>query len=182
MAGIIGQIKKLITLNKHKMSSEGTNYRAVYKSDHLGVIDLEEMIERGTPLIFTIKEVKQLFGTKVAGKQIDANIAFFKEQVKPLVLNSTNAKVLKNLSNSSHIENWSNMRIEVYIDHSVKMKGQVVGGVRIKERKVEDKKEMNENHPKWEELKIKVQENGTTLEQIRQHFAITEENYQLLCG
>jgi hypothetical protein len=35
------------------------NYRKVYKSDHLGVVDLEELIEQGKSLIFTIKEVKQ---------------------------------------------------------------------------------------------------------------------------
>jgi hypothetical protein len=30
------------------------NFRNVYKSDHLGVVDLEEMIESGKKLIFTI--------------------------------------------------------------------------------------------------------------------------------
>ena len=98
------------------MSKQGTNYRNVYKSDHLGVIDLEEMIESGKALVFNVSEVKQLFGEKVAGKKIDANIAYFKEGIKPLVLNATNAKVLKKLSKSSHIENWAGLRIELYID------------------------------------------------------------------
>jgi hypothetical protein len=110
-----------------------TNYRTVYKSDHLGVIDLDEILERGDKLIFTIREVKQEFGTKVAGNKIDANICYFEEPIKPLVLNSTNAKTLKNLSNSSFIENWKGMIIELYIDSNVKMKGEVVGGVRIKQ-------------------------------------------------
>ena len=162
--------------------TKGTNYRNVYKTDHLGSLDLEEMIESGKVLIFTISEVKQLFGEKVAGRKIDANIAFFKEGIKPLVLNSTNAKVLKNLSKSSHIENWTGLRIELYVDPTVTMKGEVVGGVRIRERIIETKQTMNESHKKWEELKGKVKENGTTIEQIRQHFVISDEDYALLCG
>lgn len=110
----------------------GTNFRNVYKSDHLGVIDLEEMIEAEKTLIFTIKEVKQELNAKVAGNTISANIAYFVEDIKPLVLNATNAKVIKQISNSSFIENWAGVSIELYIDKNVKMKGEVVGGVRVK--------------------------------------------------
>jgi hypothetical protein len=110
-----------------------TNYRNVYKSDFLGSVDIEEMIDKGTRLVFTITEVKQLMNTTVAGKKGDFNIAYFKEGIKPLVLNSTNAKTLKNLSGGSiYVENWKNVPVELYIDPSVKMKGEVVGGVRIK--------------------------------------------------
>ena len=164
------------------MSKQGTNYRNVYKSDHLGVIDLEEMVESGKALVFNVSEVKQLFGEKVAGKKIDANIAYFKEGIKPLVLNATNAKILKKLSKSSHIENWTGLRIELYIDPTVKMKGETVGGVRIREKHIDPRQTMTPEHKKWEELKVKVNENGTTIEQIRQHFVITDENYSLLCG
>lgn len=112
-----------------------THYRKVFKSDHLGSADLEEMLEEGKPLIFTIKEVKQEYNTKVAGKKIDANIAYFHENIKPLVLNATNSKIVKTLSGgSSFVEDWRNILIELYIDPLVKMKGETVGGVRIKEQ------------------------------------------------
>ena len=39
------------TENKH-------HYRNVFKSDHLGSADLEDLIEKGHNLCFTIKEVK----------------------------------------------------------------------------------------------------------------------------
>ena len=113
-----------------------TNYRNVYKSDHLGVVDLEEMKERGiTRFIFEIDKVVQYAKEKVvnvAGKNINANICHFTQPIKPLVLNSTNAKTLKMLTGSAHIEKWSGITIELYIDSSVKMKGDVVGGIRIK--------------------------------------------------
>ena len=63
-----------------------THYRKVFKSDHLGCADLEDFIEQSSDLIFTIKQVRQEFGAKVAGKKIDANIAYFSENIKPLIL------------------------------------------------------------------------------------------------
>lgn len=110
-----------------------THYRKVFKSDHLGTPDLEDLLEQGKPLEFTIREVKQEYNTSVAGRKIDANIAYFKENIKPLVLNATNSKTVKNLcGGSSFVEDWKNVLVELYIDTTVRMKGEVVGGVRIK--------------------------------------------------
>ena len=112
-----------------------THYRTVAKSDHLSSADLEDMIEKGMDLIFTIKEVRQQFGATVAGQKIDANIAYFNESIKPLVLNATNGKVLSKFANSGFIEDWAGLDIELFIDHNVKFKGTVVDGVRIKKTK-----------------------------------------------
>jgi hypothetical protein len=110
------------------------NYRAVYKSDHLGVIDLEELVEQNKPLIFTIREVRQEIGATVAGAKGDFNIAYFVEPIKPLVLNATNAGTVRKLGRfGTDVDTWKNLRVELYIDATVKMKGQVVGGVRIKQ-------------------------------------------------
>ena len=108
-----------------------THYRKVYKSDHLGVADLEDLQEAGNNLVFTIKHVRQELGAKVAGKKIDANIAYFNEPIKPLVLNATNAGTLRKMTGSGYIENWANIPVQLYIDKNVKMKGDIVGGVRI---------------------------------------------------
>jgi hypothetical protein len=125
---------------ERKMSENKTHYRKVFKSDHLGVADLEEYLEEGKKLVFTVTHVKQYFydpsdrktGIVVAGKRIGANIAFFKESIKPLVLNATNSKTMKGFNNNSpYVEEWANTMIQLYIDPNVKMKGDVVGGVRI---------------------------------------------------
>ncbi|VXC99614.1 hypothetical protein [Sphingobacterium multivorum] len=112
------------------------HFRKVYKSDHLGVPDLEDLLEEGKNLIFNIKEVKQEYNVSVAGKKGNYNIAYFHEGIKPLVLNATNAKVLKSFSGgSAFVEDWKDIPVELYIDASVKMKNEVVGGVRIKQTK-----------------------------------------------
>lgn len=117
-----------------------SHFRKVFKSDHLGSADLEELLEDGKKLIFTIKEVKQEYNVSVAGKKGNFNIAYFNEPIKPLVLNATNSKVVKSFNKtkdhpngSPFVEDWKNTIIELYIDSSVKMKGEVVGGVRIKQ-------------------------------------------------
>jgi hypothetical protein len=113
------------------MSTEKHHYRNVFKSDHLSSADLEDLIEKKQRLIFTIKEVKQELQTKVAGKKIDANIAYFFEPIKPLVLNATNSKQLKLFSGSAFVEDWKGLTIELYIDQNVKFSGSITQGVRI---------------------------------------------------
>ena len=123
-----------------------THYRKVFKSDHLGVADLEDFTEMGSNLVFTIAHVRQEIGAKVAGKKIDGNIAYFSESIKPLVLNATNSKALKTITGSSFVEDWSNVPVQLYIDPQAKMHGQVVGGVRVSPNKVKVKQEIVKSH------------------------------------
>lgn len=114
------------------MSETKTHYRKVFKSDHLGVADLEDFIEDKSTLVFTIDHVIQHIGVQVAGRKINANIAYFKESIKPLVLNATNSKTMKSLSGgSSFVEDWKNIMVRLYVDPNAKLKGEIVGGVRI---------------------------------------------------
>ena len=156
-----------------------THYRKVFKSDHLGIADLEDFLEEKKSLIFTIKEVKQYpltndknSGIMVAGKRIGANIAYFKENVKPLVLNATNSKILKSFSNGSpFVEDWENTLIELYIDANVKMKGDVVGGVRI--RPMQPKAKIK---PQFTEANfIKAKAANATIEAITKVYEIDAE-------
>lgn len=112
--------------------STKTHYRKVFKSDHLGVADLEDLVEAKSNLIFTIKCVKQEMGVRVAGRKGNYNIAYFNEDIKPLCLNAGNSKTLKNLSGgSAFVEDWSGIVLQLYIDPSVSFGGEITGGVRI---------------------------------------------------
>lgn len=110
-----------------------THYRKVFKSDHLGSADLEDFIEEGSNMVFTIKEVKQEINVSVAGKKGNHNIAYFVEPIKPLVLNATNSKVVKSFAGGSpFVEDWKNIQVELYIENNIKFGRDVVSGVRIK--------------------------------------------------
>ncbi len=157
------------------MSTTKTHFRKVFKSDHLGIADLEDIIEAGKPLIFTIKEVKQEYNVNVAGTRGNFNIAYFVEPIKPLVLNATNSKVVKSFSNNSpFVEDWKNIPVELYIDENVKMKGLVVGGVRIKQTKPQPKAKPVFTESNFEKAKAAK----ATMEQIKSAYTITPEMEQ----
>lgn len=149
-----------------------SHFRKVYKSDHLGVPDLEDYIEDGKRLVFTISHVKQEV-TTVAGKKGEFNIAYFKDKIKPWVLNATNAKQVKIFAGGSpFVEDWKDVPVELYIDENVKMKGEVVGGVRIKPIKpqvVQDK-------PLFSEANFeKAKAANATVEMIEKSYQLTED-------
>lgn len=158
--------------NKH-------HYRNVFKSDHLGSADLEDFTEQGTKLIFTIREVKQEKQAKVAGKKIDANIAYFVENIKPLVLNATNSKTVKSFAKtkehpngSPFVEDWKNLIIELYVDDNVQMKGEKTQGVRIRPIQPIIKKEK----PLFTEANFeKAKSANATIETIKERYLVSDE-------
>ena len=158
-----------------------THYRKVFKSDHLGVADLEDLMETGNDLIFTIAHVRQEKGANVAGKKIDANIAYFKEDIKPLVLNATNSKVMRKLTGSCFIEDWQNTTVRLYIDESAKLMGEKVGGVRINPNPVKmEKPSVTKDNPKlWEGAKNAYLRDGN-FEAVKKRANISKESQDLI--
>ena len=158
-----------------------THYRQVFKSDHLGIADLEDFIEEKKTLVFTIKEVKQEYGIAVAGRKGDHNIAYFVEKIKPLVLNATNSKAMKKFNGGSpFVEDWKNTVVELYIDANVKMKGEVVGGVRIRtvQPKI-GKPALVPGTKEWEAAKAYLAKDGT-IPKIRSKYGLSVENEKKL--
>jgi len=147
-----------------------THFRKVFKSDHLGVADLEDLIEQGSDLKFTIKEVKQEINIRVAGKLGSHNIAYFIEKIKPLVLNSTNSKTLKSFNNDSpFVEDWSNTPVELFIQKNIRFAGDLVEGVRIKS--IQPKKK-----PVFTEKNFQKAKNAeATIEKIKSIYIISED-------
>lgn len=147
-----------------------THYRSVYKSNHLGVSDLEEMLGEGKKLIFTIKKVLRET-TSVAGKNGTFNIAYFHENIKPLVLNSTNVKIVKSFTNSIHLEDWLDIPVELYIDPSVKMAGIVTGGVRVRPTQPKlTKPQLTASHQRYAGVLKSCKDKTTTIDVIKSIF------------
>ena len=159
-----------------------THYRKVFKSDHLGVADLEDLMETGSSLIFTIKQVRQELGVAVAGRKGDHNIAYFNEKIKPLVLNATNSKTMKSLSGgSAFVEDWANISVQLYIDHSAKF-GDNVGGVRIHPTPPQQKKTLTpEMTTAWNNAIAAYRRDGS-LNAVLERMNISEEHQKLLIG
>lgn len=157
-----------------------THYRKVFKSDHLGQADLEDFIESGSNLIFTIHHVTQEIGAKVAGKKINANIAHFNGQIKPLVLNATNSKTLRQLTGSSFVEDWQNVSVQLYIDPNVKMKGDTVGGVRISPKAVKAKQALTRENGKMWNNAIAAYKRDGNFNKVLERCSMTNEDMQFI--
>jgi hypothetical protein len=158
--------------------SEKTHYRKVFKSEHLGVADLEDMIESGVQLIFTIAMVKQEYGVMVAGRKGNYNIAYFKENIKPLVLNATNSKIVKTFcGNSPFVDDWENVLVQLYIDPSARLKGEIVGGVRINPQQPRLTKPVvtKENNRLWNNAKAAYRRDGN-FNKVMERAEISDES------
>lgn len=157
-----------------------THYRKVFKSDHLGQADLEDFIESGSNLVFTIHHVSQEIGAKVAGKKINANIAYFVESIKPLVLNATNSATMKKLTGSSFLEDWSNVPVQLFINPDVKMKGEIVGGVRISPKAVKVKQQLTRDNAKMWNNAIAAYKRDGNFNKVLERVNISNEDMQAI--
>ena len=110
---------------------EKTHYRKAFNSPYLSSADIVE------PVVLTIaqvalsndktKKTKDMFNTaSFVEKEIRSG-----EPLKPMILNATNSRTMKNLTGSAFIDDWAGCRITVYVDHNVRMMGDTVDGLRI---------------------------------------------------
>lgn len=157
-----------------------TDWRKFRKSTHLASADLDAMETDGKPLIFTIKEVKFETGVDVSGTKMDGVFCYFVEPIKPLKLNSTNNKILAGFAKKNGligkechiIENWKGMRIELFVDHNVKMMGAITDGVRIKAIQPVDASKK----PIFTEANFEAAKTAkATIEQIRSKYELSKE-------
>ncbi len=156
-----------------------THYRKIFKSDHLGVADLEDFLETNHNLVFTIKHVKQEIGVRVAGKKGDFNIGYFVENIKPLVLNAGNSLIIKGFTGSAFVEDWNNIKVQLYIDSNVRFGSDTVSGVRINPNPVPERQSLEQNTPNWENAILAYNRDGN-LDAVKKRIDISPENEKLI--
>jgi len=113
--------------------------RKYRKSTHLAAADLDAMSIEGRPLIFTIKEAWYDTKVDVSGEKTDGYFCSFVEDIKDMVLNSTNRKIISSFARKRgfneidcwNIGNWGGIRIEFYVLRDIKAFGKIQDGIRI---------------------------------------------------
>jgi len=106
-----------------------THWRKLVNPDYLGAYSLDP----GKDMILTIKTVKNEIVTGPDGKKEECMVMTFMENVKPMIVNSTNAKTIQKLYKTPYIEEWSGRKIQLFAD-KVKAFGEVVEALRIRPR------------------------------------------------
>lgn len=105
--------------------------KIVSDPDYLGEADFNE----GEEKIVTIDYVKSGVKIKSAEGTSEKAVVYFKERIKPMILNVARSKAITKVSGSKFIEDWPGVSIALYIDDHVKAFGDVVSAVRVRDRK-----------------------------------------------
>jgi len=108
-----------------------THYRKAFDSPYLSSADIVE------PTTLTVAKVT-LESDRTKKTKDYFNTAYFVEKeirpgekLKPMILNATNSKIMKGLTGSAFIDDWQNVQVTVYVDHSVMFGKDTVDGLRL---------------------------------------------------
>lgn len=161
---------------------EKTHWLQNPNKNYLGHWDLPES---GT-LILTIKsanweEVKNpIINTSEAKR-----VVRFQEDVKPLICNETNAKSISKATGVKYMEDSGGFKIELYRHNIIDRKTKEnIDCIRVRDRAPKvSKPVMDESSKNWDSLKERIKtDSSITIESIRKHYDITQENFDKLCG
>ena len=109
---------------------EKIHWKKVFNSDYLGSCDIPE----GKDIVLTISHVQIKKVKNTDGKEQERNIALFTDNnVKPMILNATNCKVIKKFAKSPYIDDWKNIIISVYVKDDIRSFGETTEGLRIRD-------------------------------------------------
>lgn len=149
-----------------------THWKKAFKSDYLSSSDID-----GKDLIVTIKRVAYQECMTLSGKKF-CNVAHFTEPpvfdksgvqksgVKPMILNVGNSKIIKKFSgNKTHLEDWYNIKITIYVDTKVKFGSDTVEGLRI--RNVQPQGNLPRIEPENFTNAVEYLKNGKTIEDLK---------------
>jgi hypothetical protein len=159
------------------VSNEGKiHYRKAFDSPYLASADIVE------PTVLTVKCVK-LEPDRTKKTKDKFNTAHFAEReirpgepLKPMILNATNSKVMKQLTGSAFIDDWIDVRITVYVDHAVKFGKDMVEGLRVSPQAPVARRTLTPEQTKaWENAKAAYRRDGN-LDSVLARVDISDEH------
>lgn len=156
-----------------------THYRKAFNSPYLSSADIVG------PTILMIQRVA-LEPDKTKKTTDKFNTAYFAEKdirpgepLKPMILNAVNSKTMKALTQSAFIDDWQNVRVEIFVDRKVRFGRDTVEGLRISPRHQERPTLTPANTKRWTEAKKAVARDGS-LAKILAKVNISEEHQKQL--
>lgn len=157
-----------------------THFRKAFNSPYLGSADLEEPIEltvaRAALEPDKTKKSKDCFNTLYfVEKEIRQG-----EILKPMILNATNSKMMKQITGSGFLEDWVGARIAIYVDFNVRNRGEIVEGLRIRPAQLVTKRLITPNDVKlWANAKTAYLRDGN-LDKVLARASISQKHIEQL--
>ena len=148
-----------------------THWKKAFKSDYLSSSDID-----GKDLILTIKNVRLEECKTQSGKKM-CNVAHFVEtNIKPMILNVGNSKIVKKFANNqTHLEDWNNIKIQIYVDPKVKFGNDTVEGLRIRTTQPAKQKKLTPLTEDKIQSAINFIVGGKTIEDLKQHYSFDKD-------
>ena len=146
-----------------------THWRKCDKSEFLGAADLDEI---HGDLKAVIKNVTMTEVNPSGKEKSVKRIAHFEGDLKPMILNVVNAKVLKNHSGSKYIEDWQHITVSIYVLEGIKMMGETKEGLRFREI-LKAKPHLKEDSDPYKKA-VKYLKEGGTITDIEKKYIVTK--------
>ena len=115
--------------------TEHVHWKKLTNPDFIG----SYAFDHGEEKTATIKDVKQELVVGADGKKETCTVVHFAENLKPLILNRTNAKTITKLYGTGFIDEWVGKKITMTV-RNVRAFGETVEAIRIKPEVPKDKK------------------------------------------
>lgn len=103
------------------------HWKRMINTDYLGAYSLDD----GCDMVLTIRSVGRELVTSTGGKKEECVVAHFFEDVKPMILNRTNLKMIQKIYSTPFIDEWVGRKIQVYQDKT-RFGGDIVECLRIR--------------------------------------------------
>lgn len=161
--------------------TEKTHYRKAFNSPYLSSADIV------APTVLTIKNVV-LAGDQTKKTKDLFNTAYFAEkeirpgeELKPMILNAHNSKIMKELAGSPFIDDWNMIPVTIYVDHNVRFGRDTVEGLRISpESPVVEKPELTPaNEERWK-MAVSAYKRDGNLTKVLSRVSISSDNQKLI--
>lgn len=153
-----------------------THFRKAFNSPYLSSADIVE------PTTLTVKLVR-LEDDKTKKTKDQFNTAYFVEKeirsgepLKPMILNVTNSKTLKDITDSPFIDDWQNITVQVYVDPNVRFGRETMEGLRI--RAIPKKPTLADE--RLTKAIEKIKESDYTVEKLKATYELTTEQLALV--
>lgn len=153
------------------------HWRKVFLSDYLGSCDLED----GKDLKAVIKNVTVRNVKGPDGKEQERNVAAFTDvDLKPMILNATNCKLMKKFAGSVFINDWNNIPVQIYVKDDIKAFGEVTEGLRLRPTQpVMNKPKLTPNSQAWPKAIEFLSKDGT-IDQVKAKYELTSQDEETL--
>lgn len=107
-----------------------THWKKLTNPNYLGAYSLDD----GNDIVLTIREVKMEPVIGSDGKREDCAVCYWMENEKPMIMNTTNLKMVAKLTGSPYIEKWPGTAVKIGTE-KVRAFGTVTDALRIRDEK-----------------------------------------------